>query len=453
MGPRSLHRAGTAVPGSAWLQKLWGGMIQLLLILPPLLRTLPGTGFSQPREPSGAAGSPGLFPSLPKFSRVQRRLSGRGLEPGNFPQKKGNFRARWDQLQNLWGFGGGRGGTDSAERFLSSVFKKQSEILARKCYFDHFGNCKSFQSGVFCSEVDPNIKEMGKEKSLAQLPPASQCPVQDPARWDGQWSTGGGEPSGSRVGLGPVLQGGSEAAWKSHGSRDGATVRGVGVKKLVGPDPHPRVIPTLRDRGGCSGGATIPRDKPSPVSPSLGRWSGDPWPHGLSLAGSIPNLFALQRPGPAPQIPWGKGQDPVFLPEKLWWWPGCGLWRWAERGVCLEHPLPGSSTGPGGTLLRGARRDERGPGGTIIDGPGGPGRHHCSWPGETLLENQEGHHHRARMNQENLKGPLGTKLQDQEGCCHTGPGEPLSEDQKTPGGSLSQSWVEPGGTRSPGRST
>lgn len=60
-------------------------------------------------------------------------------------------------------FGGGRRGTDSAEPFLSSIFKKQSEIFARKCYFDPFGNHESFRSDALCSEWDPNLREMGME--------------------------------------------------------------------------------------------------------------------------------------------------------------------------------------------------------------------------------------------------------------------------------------------------
>lgn len=69
---------------------------------PLLLHTLPGTSFSQPREPSRPTSSPSLFLSFPKLTQVQHWLLGRGMEPGNFSQNKGNFGARWDQLQNLW---------------------------------------------------------------------------------------------------------------------------------------------------------------------------------------------------------------------------------------------------------------------------------------------------------------------------------------------------------------
>ena len=271
----------------------------------------------------------------------------------------------------------------------------------------------------------------------------------------------------------------------------------------MGPDPPPCVIPPPRDCGGCSGGATVPGDELSPGSPSLGRWYGEPWPHGLSLADPNPNPFALQRPGPAPQIPWGKGQDPASLPEKLWWCPGSGLWRWAARGVCLEHPLPGSSTGPGG--------DQEGPSSTGWEDWGGiiaqgQERRCCVGPAGTWLENQEGHHRRARRDvvarsggmllhgaggtrrdhhrgagrtrgasllgaRRDIAGePGGTSPQGQVepgepggtvrdkasgrwGCCHMGPGETSSEAQKTPGGPLSQSRLEPGGTLSPGGST
>lgn len=121
-----LHHAGTAILGSASRQKLRGGLIQLLPLLPLLLRTLPGTGFFPAQGAKQSRWQPGLVSIPPKtHPGPTLALSGVGqMEPGNFPPKKKNFRARWDQLQNLWGFGGGRGGTDSAKRFLSSIFKK-----------------------------------------------------------------------------------------------------------------------------------------------------------------------------------------------------------------------------------------------------------------------------------------------------------------------------------------
>lgn len=128
-----------------------------------------------------------------------------------------------------------------------------------------------------------------------------------------------------------------------------------------------------------------------------------------------------------------------------------------ERHCCV---------GPGGTLLenqeghhRRARRDQEGrgcrtrmlygTGGTRRDRHQGAGRtrgHHCSGSRGTSLENQEGCHRGARRDQENLEGPLGTRLQDQEGCCRMGPGETSSEHQKTPGGPLPENWVRPGET-------
>lgn len=247
-----------------------------------------GSSFSRPIPPSyapswnrffpaqGAKRScwqPGLVSIPPKTHPGPTPALGRGVggaEPGNlaFPhptlsQEKGEFRCQTGSAPKSPGIWRWQG-RDRQHRAISKqhfFLKKQSKIFARKCYFDRFGNRKSFQSGVLCSEADPNIKEMEKEKSLAQLQPL----VRDPAGWDG------GEPPGSRVGLGPVLRGGSEAAWKAKRSRDGTATRGVGVQKVAGPDPDPHIIPPLRDHGGCSGGATIPGDKQPPVSLSPGQ--------------------------------------------------------------------------------------------------------------------------------------------------------------------------------------
>lgn len=107
MGEQALC-AGTMLTPPCWDSRTWFSRSpgqdcsSFSHPFPLLLHTLPGTSFSQPREPSRPTSSPSLFLSFPKLTQVQHWLLGRGMEPGNFSQNKGNFGARWDQLQNLW---------------------------------------------------------------------------------------------------------------------------------------------------------------------------------------------------------------------------------------------------------------------------------------------------------------------------------------------------------------
>lgn len=204
-------------------------------------------------------------------------------------------------------FGGGRRGTDSAEPFLSSIFKKQSEIFARKCYFDPFGNHESFRSDALCSEWDPNLREMGME------------------------------PLGKLLGAGMEPQPGL----LGFGSRWGWIYT-------------PTLSPHRGISGGAQGGATSPGDKRFPVFPCLGRRSEEPWPCGLSLAD--PNPFALQRPGPTLQIPWEKGRIQPPFQGGSHHGPGGrrgdirgGITAWGQEGHGWRTRRFGGTKGPGGT--------------------------------------------------------------------------------------------------------
>lgn len=139
VAPRSLHPAGTVTQHHS---RSW--RIDAASPPPsPLPRTLSGTRFSQLGEPNGAIGSPGLFPSLPKSSRVQHQLLAEGMEPGNLAflcpvssQEKGEF---WSQTGSapkspriwLWQ------GRDRQHRAISKqrFFSKTKRNLCQKMLF------------------------------------------------------------------------------------------------------------------------------------------------------------------------------------------------------------------------------------------------------------------------------------------------------------------------------
>lgn len=240
---------------------------------------------------------------------------------------------------------------------------------------------------------------MGEEKSLAQQPPLLP---RVGSGWVG-WAVaqGGGEPLRSCLGLGPVLQGGSEAAWKADGSWDGAAARGVGVWQPVGSEPHPHIVPLLWDHGGCSGGATNPGDKPSPVSPSLGRWSGT---MAFPLQTQTQTLSLCNALAPHPKFPGEKGRIRP-LPEKIQWWPGCGLWRWATKLGGLPEASPPQEQ-------HGTRRDQEG----CHHGPGGMSSwgwegHGCRTRRDVIAQGQEGS---GETRRDIIMGLRGTR-EDQEG--------------------------------------
>ena len=114
------------MPSLAWQQKLRGGLIQLFPLLRPSYAPFLAQVFPSPVSQTEPPSAWACFHPSQNSPRANTSSWQGVMEPGNFPQKKGNFGARWDELQNLRGFGSGRGGTDSTERFLSSVSKKQS---------------------------------------------------------------------------------------------------------------------------------------------------------------------------------------------------------------------------------------------------------------------------------------------------------------------------------------